>query len=48
MKINASAPMIRGVMRDEVERNARPVWILFRILSPATKPIALAVEVAVM
>jgi len=46
--MNESEPMIRGVISDEVERNARPVRILLRILSPATTPIALAVEVAVM
>jgi len=48
MKIKANAPIIKGVIRDEVLKNARPVVIEFRILSPATTPIAAAVEVAVM
>jgi len=46
--MNAIAPMINGVIKDEVERNANPVWILFRIVVPATVPIASAVDVAVI
>lgn len=48
MKMNAKAPIIKGVIRDEVERNASPVVILLSIADPATVPIASAVEVAVM
>jgi len=48
MKIKARAPIIRGVIRAFVERNASPVEILFEIASPATTPISTAVLVAVI